>query len=62
MNSVKIYFASSGVRNKEVVAKEGKVRELVCAGEGNSCEQNSNSILSSDSVVRMFARISNAEE
>lgn len=62
MNSVKIHFVSSRVHNKEVMAKERKVKELVCAGEGNGCEQNSNSILSSVSVVRMFARISNAEK
>lgn len=62
MNSVKIHFASSGVHNKEVMAKEKKVRELVHSGEGNGCEQNSSSILSSASVVRMLARISNAEK
>lgn len=47
LSSVKIHFASSGVSNKEVIAKEGKVKEVVYAGEGNGCEWNSNSILSS---------------
>lgn len=44
MCSVKTQFASQGVHNKKVMAKEGKVKEVLYEGEGNGREQDSNNI------------------